>query len=109
MTDEITLENLDYEETVMKLIIFSGEGKSLCFEALQAAKKQNFEEAEKLMNDATAAFKIAHEVQTMIIGLDLGEGKLPVHLIMVHAQDHLMTGMLAKELITEIIELHKSK
>ena len=28
-------------------------------------------------------------------------------LILVHAQDHLMTAMLARELVTELIELHR--
>lgn len=28
-------------------------------------------------------------------------------LVMVHAQDHLMTSMLAKELVAELIELHR--
>ncbi|ETJ29563.1 N,N'-diacetylchitobiose-specific phosphotransferase enzyme IIA component, partial [human gut metagenome] len=28
-------------------------------------------------------------------------------MVLVHAQDHLMTSMLARELITELIELHE--
>ena len=28
-------------------------------------------------------------------------------LVMVHAQDHLMTSMLARELVAELIELHE--
>jgi PTS system cellobiose-specific IIA component len=46
-------------------------------------------------------------VQTELIGLDEGEGKVPVNLIMVHAQDHIMTAMLARELIEEIIDIHR--
>ena len=38
---------------------------------------------------------------------DQGEGKIPVTLVLVHAQDHLMTSMLARELISELIELHE--
>ena len=30
-----------------------------------------------------------------------------VSLVLVHAQDHLMTSMLARELIAELIELHE--
>ena len=32
-----------------------------------------------------------------------------VNLLLVHAQDHLMTSMLAQELIAELIELHEKK
>ena len=53
------------------------------------------------------ASKLAHDVQTMLIGLDEGCGKIPVNLIMVHAQDHIMTSMLAREMIEELIEMHK--
>ncbi|EYI26208.1 TPA: PTS N N'-diacetylchitobiose transporter subunit IIA, partial [Salmonella enterica] len=35
------------------------------------------------------------------------EGKMKVSLVLVHAQDHLMTSMLARELIAELIELHE--
>ncbi len=38
-----------------------------------------------------------------------GEGKIPIHLIMVHAQDHLMTAMLAKELIIELIDIYRNR
>ncbi|MEX9942687.1 PTS lactose/cellobiose transporter subunit IIA, partial [Providencia rettgeri] len=38
---------------------------------------------------------------------DMGEGRIKVSLVLVHAQDHLMNAMLARELITELIELHE--
>ena len=34
---------------------------------------------------------------------------LSVDVLLVHAQDHLMTAMLAQELIGELIELYRSK
>ena len=41
---------------------------------------------------------------------DEGNGEGPqVNLLLVHAQDHLMTSMLAQELIAELIELHEKK
>lgn len=101
------MQSFDYEEIVMNLIMRSGVAKSLCFEALNAAKSQQFDLAKQLMGEAQEAFRDAHEVQTKLIGLDEGTGKVPVHLVMVHAQDHLMTSMLAKELISELIELYK--
>lgn len=99
--------NFDYEETVMNLIMRSGTAKSLCFEALSAAKSSQFDRATELMKEAQEEFRAAHEVQTRLIGLDEGTGKVPVHLVMVHAQDHLMTSMLAKEFISELIELYQ--
>jgi PTS system cellobiose-specific IIA component len=34
---------------------------------------------------------------------------IPVNVMLVHAQDHLMTSMLAQELIAEIIDLYRTR
>lgn len=103
------IEEMNYEEIVMGLIVNAGQCKSFAFQALQQAKKGNVAESVTLMAQSEAAAKEAHSAQTQLIEYDEGEGKVPVHLIMVHAQDHLMTAMLAKELIQELIELHLAK
>lgn len=100
-------ENMDYEETVMGLIVNAGQCKSFAFQALQQAKKGHYAASAALMIQSESMAKEAHYLQTQLIALDEGEGKIPVHLIMVHAQDHLMTAMLAKELIQEVIELYQ--
>ncbi|WP_413283612.1 PTS lactose/cellobiose transporter subunit IIA [Vibrio sp. MA40-2] len=99
---------MDLESTVMELIINAGESKSCAMQALISAKKGQWEEVDDLLAQSTAASKRAHSVQTELIGLDEGEGKVPVNLIMVHAQDHIMTSMLARELIEELINIHRT-
>ncbi len=76
-------------------------------QALQAARKGVWQDVDRLMQDAADAAKRAHDVQTMLIGMDEGCGKVPVNLILVHAQDHIMTSMLARELIAELIEVQR--
>ncbi|HFE3556617.1 TPA: PTS lactose/cellobiose transporter subunit IIA [Enterobacter hormaechei] len=98
---------MSYEDDVMSLIIAAGEGRSCAMEALCFAKAGHFAEAEASLIVSADAFRQAHEIQTRIIGLDEGVGKVPVTLVMVHAQDHLMTGMLCRELVTELIEIYK--
>lgn len=95
------------ENTVMELIINAGESKSCAMEALHAAKKGEWDQVDSLLEQSLAASKRAHLVQTELIGLDEGEGKISVNLIMVHAQDHIMTAMLAKEMIEEMINIHR--
>lgn len=98
---------MSYENDVMSLIIAAGEGRSCAMEALRFAKAGSFAEAEASLKVSADAFRQAHEVQTRLIGLDEGVGKLQITLVMVHAQDHLMTGMLCRELVTELIEVYK--
>ena len=46
-------------------------------------------------------------MQTKLIEQDAGEAKQPMTLIMVHAQDHLMNSLLARELCEEILHLYQ--
>lgn len=98
---------MDIEAAVMELIINAGESRSCAMQALQEAKVGNWDEVDALMKQSTSAIKKAHQSQTELIGMDEGLGKIPVNLIMVHAQDHIMTAMLARDLIAEMIELYR--
>ncbi|RYJ11790.1 PTS N,N'-diacetylchitobiose transporter subunit IIA [Rahnella variigena] len=97
----------DLEEVVMGLIINSGQARSLAYSALKKAKEGDFEQARAVMTQSRMALNEAHLIQTKLIEEDQGEGKTKVSLVLVHAQDHLMTSMLARELIAELIELHE--
>ena len=100
-------EMQDLEEVVMGLIINSGQARSLAYSALKKAKEGDFDQARAVMAQSKKALNEAHLIQTKLIEEDQGEGKTKVSLVLVHAQDHLMTSMLARELITELIELHE--
>jgi len=100
-------EMQDFEEVVMGLIINSGQARSLAYSALKKAKEGDFEQARSVMAQSRMALNEAHLIQTKLIEEDQGEGKTKVSLVLVHAQDHLMTSMLARELIAELIELHE--
>ena len=94
-------ENFDVETVAMTLIGHAGESKSLAYQALNEAKKGNFEEAQKFMDQAGEEMLKAHSMQTDLIMKDIG-------LIMVHSQDHLMGAILFKDLAKEFIDLYKT-
>ncbi|WP_165461164.1 PTS lactose/cellobiose transporter subunit IIA [Atlantibacter sp.] len=95
------------EEAVMEIIVNAGQSRSLCFEALHAARLGNFDEAKSLLREADGYSRQAHRMQTKLIEQDAGEAKQPMTLIMVHAQDHLMNSLLARELCEEILHLYQ--
>ena len=97
----------ELEEVVMGLIINSGQARSLAYAALKQAKQGDFAAAKPMIDQSRMALNDSQLVQTKLIEGDAGEGKMKVSLVLVHAQDHLMTSMLARELITELIELHE--
>lgn len=95
------------EEAVMEIIVNAGQSRSLCFEALRSAREGNIGEAKLLLKEADGYARQAHQMQTKLIEQDAGEGRQPMTLIMVHAQDHLMTSLLARELSEEIVQLYQ--
>src|SRR5690606_17885663 len=103
---EDAVEN-DLEEAVMGRIINSGQARSLAYAALKQAKQGDFAAAKTTMEQSRMALNEAHLVQTKLIEGDQGEGTMKVGLVLVHAQGHLMPSMLARELVTELIELHE--
>ena len=98
---------MNLEGIIFNIIACSGTAKSMCFEALQLAKAGNFQEADDLIVDANKELSKTHGMQTSLIQGEAAGEKTEVSLLLVHAQDHLMNAMLAKELICELIEMHK--
>ncbi|EGR0363209.1 PTS lactose/cellobiose transporter subunit IIA [Vibrio cholerae] len=98
---------MEQELIVMEIICNAGEARSLCYEALRLARTRSFEQAEEKLCQAKECLNRAHLIQTQLIEADQGEGKVPMTLVMVHAQDHLMTTILAQEMATEMVALHK--
>ncbi|MGF0048189.1 PTS lactose/cellobiose transporter subunit IIA [Streptococcus hyointestinalis] len=100
-------ENSNQELATMTLIAHSGDARSLAFKALEFAKEGNFSEAEEYLKKSDEESKLAHQGQTELLVEEANGGKHEFNLLLVHAQDHLMTSMLAVELIREIIQLRQ--
>ena len=87
---------IELEDAVMEIIVNAGQSRSLCFEALHAARTGNIDEARLLLNEADGYARRAHQMQTQLIGQDAGD-----------AQDHLMNSLLAREFSEELIHLYQ--
>lgn len=97
-----------YEEIVMGLVGFAGEGRSLALEALKCLRTNDLTQADALLKQARQTLFEAHHIQTDLIQSEINGEKMPTTLLMIHAQDHLMTAMLACDLIEEIIAIRKT-
>lgn len=95
------------EMIVMNIIINAGEAKGYMYEALSKAKEGNFDEVDAFLEKAEEALGKAHDIQTSLLTREASGDNINVSILFVHAQDHLMTCMSEKNLITEIIELRK--
>ena len=97
-----------YDELVMNLVVEGGNARSLAMEAIQEAKKGNFEEAENRLKECEEALNNALNTQTEMIQSEIRGDHIPVMLLMVHAQDHLMDAMVVKDMAVEFVELYRN-
>lgn len=94
-------------QIVMGIIMAGGNAKAHAVEAITAAKKGDFTEAEKKLEEANQAIVDAHNTQTEMLTAEARGEHMPIDLYMVHAQDHLMTGITFVDLAKEIVEVYK--
>ena len=98
---------VDTESISMQLIAAAGDAKGCAFEALTEANDGNFEKAEELLKQATAATLPVHKQQMELITATAQGEEVTIDVLLVHAQDHLMNSELAQDLIRELITLYK--
>ncbi|CUH95561.1 hypothetical protein P22_1632 [Propionispora sp. 2/2-37] len=91
------------EEVAFNIILHAGDARSHALEALRYAREQKFTEAAASMAEAKAELIAAHHIQTNLLQSEADGKKQDISLLLVHAQDHLMTAILAKDLIEEMI------
>jgi cellobiose PTS system EIIA component len=101
MTKE-ELYNLSFQ-----LILHSGNARSLAMEAMYAAKEKNFVGANGKLEDSDKELNRAHHFQTQLIQAEAGGEDFDIPIILVHAQDHLMTAMTLKDLARELVEIRQ--
>ena len=90
-----------------QLISNVGEARSALFEAMRAAREECFEEADKLVRDAEDSLIKAHESHSSLIMQEASGDKVQISLLLMHAEDQLMTTELLKGMAKEVILTHK--
>jgi len=102
-------ENNELDLVSMSIIANSGDARSLSFQALTAAKEGDFDKADELLKKSDESATLAHKAQTELLFKEANGEKQNINVLLIHSQDHLMTSILASELIKEMITLYKNK
>ncbi|ADO58400.1 PTS lactose/cellobiose transporter subunit IIA [Paenibacillus polymyxa] len=96
----------EYQEIIMGIITNSGVAKSKAMDAIALAQKGNTQLAAERLEESKAELVKAHKSQTRLIQQEAGGTVHEVTLLMVHAQDHLMSAITTKDLAGHMIELY---
>ncbi|MFB1049937.1 PTS lactose/cellobiose transporter subunit IIA [Paraliobacillus sp. JSM ZJ581] len=102
MEQNETLQTISFS-----IILHAGNARSLSMEAIELAKEKKFDEAEKKIEEAGQEFTEAHHFQTQLLQKESSGESQDISVILIHAQDHLMTSMVVKDMANAIIGLYK--
>ena len=97
----------EQEQIVINLIVNAGSARSSAIEAIQYAKAGDMEKANASLQQAKESVNEAHHSQTEMIQAEIRGEKTPLNLLMVHAQDHLMTSLVVIDLAQEFIDIYE--
>jgi PTS system cellobiose-specific IIA component len=90
----------------MELIVSAGSARSFAMDAIRLAKEGDMAAAREALEASEGETRKVHETQTGLIQAEARGERTEINLFMVHAQDHIMTAMLAKELAREFVDLY---
>lgn len=99
--------NEELENAMIEIVAFSGDARSKLLEAVKRAKAGDLPGAQKLIDDAQVDLNDAHNAQTDLLTREArGEITEPT-VLLVHAQDHLMTTMLLRDIIETLLDIYR--
>lgn len=90
-----------------EIVAYSGEARSKLLLAVEKAKTQQFDECKKLIEEANECLNDAHRSQTELLQQEARGENIEIGFITVHAQDHLMTSILLKDIINSLLDIYR--
>ena len=97
----------EIELVCFKMISALGAARSAFMEAMVAAKKGNFEEAQSLIEEGQQQRLKGHEIHFELLQKDCSGNKVPFSLLLLHAEDQLMSAEILQVTSEEILALYQ--
>ena len=95
------------EKQCFQIISAVGMARSSYIEAIQEAKKANFERAREMIEEGDKSFLQGHEAHAKMIQQEAGGEKVETGLLLIHAEDQLMTTSLMHEMAGQMVEMYR--
>lgn len=105
--EKIELKDLTSEQINFQLILHSGNARSKTMQALREYRLGTIEAAEDLLQQAEQDLAIAHNVHFQLVQQEAQGEKVEFSMLLMHAEDHLMSTLTMKELVGELLEIFK--
>lgn len=98
----------ELELVAFEIISNVGMAKSLAMEAIREARNSNYDEAEKKIEEAKGFLLEGHHAHSGLIHKEANGEKLEFSLIIMHAEDQLISAETIKDIAIELIEMNKA-
>ena len=95
------------ENTLMELVCFAGNAKSMALRAVMKAENRDMEAAEKLLRNAKEELYKAHTIQTDLMTKEIQGEEIEKSVLLIHAQDHFMAANTVIELGERFLKLYE--
>ncbi|CDQ38792.1 MULTISPECIES: PTS lactose/cellobiose transporter subunit IIA [Virgibacillus] len=95
------------EQAIFDLISHVGSARSSLMEGLYAARENRMEEAELKIAEAVTLLNNGHKVHTAFITQEAAGSKIEFSLLLMHAEDLMLTTETLKEMVTEMVVMYK--
>lgn len=102
---------MDKREVAMigfEIVAYAGDARSNLLQALKEAKRGEFDNVDSLIEKANELILQAHKSQTEMLSKEAAGEDVELGFIMVHGQDHLMTTILLKDIIENLIDIYRN-
>ena len=97
----------ELQVAAFEIILHSGTARTEIHEAFADMREGRFDEAEAKLDHSDEEILEAHHAQTKLLQ-DYASGvEIKIEIIMVHAQDHLMTTILLKDIINNLLDIYR--
>jgi PTS system cellobiose-specific IIA component len=90
-----------------QIIVHAGNAKTEAYTALRCAREGDFEGSAEHMKKSEEEMIEGHKMQMQLLSQEAGGDEVPISMLLMHAQDTLMTSMSECNLIEEMIELYR--
>lgn len=96
-----------FETACFGIITYVGTARSCFINAVQCAKKGDFEAAKEQLRQGDEAFTEGHHIHADLIAQDASGELKEAGLILMHAEDQLMSAETFRIMAEELIEIHE--
>lgn len=99
---------MDLEQVIFEIISSAGDARDITYKALDKVSEGDIQEAYKLVDEAEKRMDAAHNSQTKLIQKEIQGEKVDGGLLMIHAQDHLMTAIAEHQMVKRMLPIFEN-